>query len=135
MKKIKAGEEITINYFGSDSLMGMLFKKWRRDIFLSELPFDCKCELCEKVFRHSNSLKYHLQTHADAKSFKCEFCAKKFNQKCNLERIFAEPILYLHRKYCTVHVLQLFSKKIQFWCENSNFQSLCIIIGSNKFDR
>ena len=48
MTKIKAGEEITINYFGSDSLMGMLFKKWRRDIFLSELPFDCKCELCEK---------------------------------------------------------------------------------------
>ena len=48
MAKIKAGEEITINYFGSDSLMGMLFKKWRRDIFLSELPFDCKCELCEK---------------------------------------------------------------------------------------
>jgi len=48
MTKIKAGEEITINYFGSDSLMGMLFKKWRCDIFLSELPFDCKCELCEK---------------------------------------------------------------------------------------
>ena len=47
-------------------------------------PF--KCELCDKDFRHYNSLSCHMQTHTGSKPFKCQICEKQFTASSTLSK-------------------------------------------------
>ncbi|CAG9763860.1 unnamed protein product [Ceutorhynchus assimilis] len=36
------------------------------------------CELCERVFKHRNSLVYHMRSHSGVRPHQCEVCGKSF---------------------------------------------------------
>ncbi|KAL1489536.1 hypothetical protein ABEB36_013490 [Hypothenemus hampei] len=36
------------------------------------------CELCERVFKHRNSLVYHMRSHSGVRPHQCELCGKSF---------------------------------------------------------
>ena len=47
-----------------------------------EKPF--QCEICDKLFSQTGSLKKHRRIHSGEKPFKCEICEKAFAQQSNL---------------------------------------------------
>ena len=48
-----------------------------------EKPYEC--DVCEKRFRHSNGLKYHKRIHANEKPYKCVVCEKRFRTSSHLK--------------------------------------------------
>ncbi|XP_058835706.1 oocyte zinc finger protein XlCOF28-like isoform X2 [Topomyia yanbarensis] len=49
------------------------------DITLSYGPF--QCSYCSKSFKHRPSLNFHIKSHYDMLSFKCEFCNARFDNE------------------------------------------------------
>ncbi|KAJ4440999.1 hypothetical protein ANN_10848 [Periplaneta americana] len=45
-----------------------------------------KCDLCEKLFLYSASLKRHVLMHTSNKTYKCDICGKCFLEQCRLNR-------------------------------------------------
>ena len=39
------------------------------------------CTICEKVFKHKNLLKSHMDSHSDVKCYKCPQCPKEFKNR------------------------------------------------------
>ena len=45
-----------------------------------------ECDVCEKRFTQSSSLKAHMLIHTNEKPYECDVCEKSFTQASNLKR-------------------------------------------------
>ena len=52
-------------------------------IHTNEKPYEC--DVCEKRFRHSQGLKYHKRIHTNEKPYKCVVCEARFSQLGSLQ--------------------------------------------------
>ena len=57
---------------------------WRSTSSSTRVKKTHECEVCEKRFTESGSLKKHMLTHTGETPFHCNLCYRSFNQKCNL---------------------------------------------------
>ncbi|XP_051529375.1 zinc finger protein 420-like isoform X2 [Myxocyprinus asiaticus] len=42
------------------------------------------CEICDKPFRHHQSLKIHMRVHQRVRNYHCRFCGRGFYKSCHL---------------------------------------------------
>ncbi|XP_051957485.1 zinc finger protein 658B-like isoform X1 [Xyrauchen texanus] len=42
------------------------------------------CEICDKPFRHNQSLKIHMRVHQGVRNYHCRFCGRGFYKSCHL---------------------------------------------------
>ncbi len=52
-------------------------------IHTNEKPYEC--DVCEKSFSRSDTLKEHMRTHTNEKPYECDVCEKRFTQSSNLK--------------------------------------------------
>ena len=52
-------------------------------IHTNEKPYEC--DVCEKRFRHSGTLRVHKRIHTNEKPYECDVCEKAFRESGNLK--------------------------------------------------
>eukprot|EP00092_Neocalanus_flemingeri_P017605 GFUD01019047.1.p1 GENE.GFUD01019047.1~~GFUD01019047.1.p1 ORF type:complete len:399 (+),score=82.24 GFUD01019047.1:185-1381(+) len=74
-----------------------------------------KCPYCEKLFRDSAKLKYHIYTHTKEKPFTCDVCQQSFNHPSHFKRHMSQhqekniachhcPKMFSDQKLLNVHL-------------------------------
>lgn len=63
------------------------------------------CDLCDRVFKHRNSLVYHMRSHSGIRPHQCELCGKSFFASSALKGNFYSVLSVLDYSKCEV-VLQ-----------------------------
>jgi uncharacterized Zn-finger protein len=53
-------------------------------IHTNEKPYEC--EVCEMKFRHSGSLKTHMRIHTNEKPYACDVCEKRFSDSSHFTK-------------------------------------------------
>ena len=52
-------------------------------IHTNEKPYEC--DVCEKRFRHSDTLQKHMRIHTNEKPYECDVCDEAFRQLGHLK--------------------------------------------------
>ena len=76
--------------------------------------FEFKCKICERSFRHKNSLIVHSRTHSGVKPYKCNYCGNTFADRRTM-------IIHVRRKHTfkRPYSCKICEKK---FCETSSLQ-------------
>ena len=85
-----------------------------------------QCEHCEKMFKHSDSLRLHIGIEHNGVRFTCDFCGFKFKQAAHLRRHLSAQHEGMHQEIGSKRKETATKKVKEFLCH------LCIVSYNRK---
>lgn len=106
-RHVESNKTYTCDYCGKRAPNKGALKSHQKYVHLSEKSY--KCNMCNKAFKRSLTLKEHKALHTGEILYKCHYCPKTFNSSANM---------HSHKK--KMHMVQWQEEKQQVQLKSTN---------------